>query len=167
MKKRNGFTLLEVLIALVFLSIVIMTFLPILGWLISRSRASAYGTEASLVLQEGMEATYNILLADWDTNWTRYPEGIYHLAVNVTANPQTWALLPGSESGVETHFTRQIEILPVCREQGNGGRLPGNCPIGAATRDNNSKVIRTTVSWPEQGRTKSVESELLVTYLGN
>lgn len=161
-----GFTLLEVLIAFGYLAIVVATFLPLLSWLISRSRASAYDAAASLVLQEGMEVGYNVLTGEFDADWLRYPEGVYHPAVDMTVSPEVWTLLPDEQIGVEARYDRRIEITGVCRDQVTGERLTGECLINSPTRDNNSKVLKTTVEWREQGRDKSVSAELLVTNLG-
>lgn len=166
-KKAKGFTLIEVLITLAMLSILIATFLPILGWLISRTKASAYDAQASLVLQEAIEVSYNIMVGGWDEDWSRYPEGIYHPALDVGNDPPVWVLLENRETGVEARFNRQIEILAVCRNQGNGEILTGVCPENAVTRDNNSKILRATVDWIENGRTKSITGELLVTNIDN
>ena len=162
LSNRQGFSLIEVLVALAMLSIIMATFFPLLGWLISRSRASIYDAQATLVLQEAMESAYNVMAGNWDDDWEDYPEGIYHPAADVTSTPEVWVLLPGPESGVEARFNRQIEITAVCRDQGNGERNNGACPPTAETRDNNSKMMVATVDWMEGGRVKSLSANLLV-----
>lgn len=166
LKNRVGFSLIEVLVALAILSILLATFIPLLSWLISRSRASAYDSQATLVLQEAMEVAYNVMAGNWDGDWSQYPEGIYHPAVDVSVSPAYWILLPGSEAGVEAKFNRQIEILAICRNQGNGDRLNGACPPSSGTRDDDSKLFVATVDWTEGGRIKSISAQLLVTKMG-
>jgi len=165
--KYPGFVLIEVLISFAILSILVATFLPILAWLISRTKASAYDAQASLVLQEAIEVSYNVMAGGWDGDWSKYPQGIYHPAVDMGVSPAIWTLLPGVETGIEAKFNRQIEIQPVCRNNGTGEKLNGNCPEDAGTRDNNSKIFLATVGWTENGRPKSISAELLVTNLGN
>jgi len=163
---KSGFTLLEVVISLAVLSILVATFMPILGWLMTRSKATMYDTQAGLILQEGMEVSYNVMVGSWDEDWSVYPEGKYHPAIDVSASPEKWVLLSGAQTGVQAKFDRQIEIKPVCRNNGDGKLIPGNCPPTAGTRDNNSKLLTTTVNWLENGRPKSISAELLVVNLG-
>jgi prepilin-type N-terminal cleavage/methylation domain-containing protein len=167
MKKVKGFTLLEVILALVLLSMLATTFLPIMGWLISRSTRSQYDAQAGEVLQEGMEVAYNVLISGWDKDWSRWPMGVYHPAVDTSFEPNVWTLVPGSQSEVEARFAREIKISPVCREV-NTGRRGGEPPCPESWQeDANSKLVKTTVKWQEEGRPKSLTAELLVTYLGD
>jgi len=163
---KSGFTLIEVLVSLAILAILLTTFLPLLGWLISRTRATEYDAQASLVLQEAMEVSYNVMAGSWDRSWSVYPAGIYHPSLDVSMSPEKWILVSGNETGVEARFDRKIEILPVCRNQGNGDILPGVCNMHAGTVDDNSKMVVGTVEWKENGRPKSISAQLLVTYLG-
>jgi type II secretory pathway pseudopilin PulG len=158
---KNGFTLLESVIALAFLIIIVTTMLPILSWLISRTKASAYEAAASLVLQETMEVSYNVMSV-----WPEYPDGTFHPAINVAVSPETWILLSGEQDNVEAKFTRWVEVLPVCRDQVTGERVMTECNNTSENRDSDSKLLKGVVEWQEQGRDKSIAAELLVVNMG-
>ena len=75
--KRNGYILLEALVAIAVMGFLIISVLPSVGFLLQRSRGSVVNTDANLYLQEGMEVAYNVFAADWDT-----PNGTYMVAVD-------------------------------------------------------------------------------------
>ena len=161
---KPAFTIIEVVTAVVVLTIIATSFFPILGWMITKSRKLQYDTQASLVLQEGTEVAYNIFAADWDDNWTIYSEGSsYH--PEVLAGSGTWGLGDGAETGVSGRFDRKIEIFRVCRNNGDGKILTGACPPNSSTWDKSSRRVVTTVGWTELGKKREVSAQLLITKL--
>lgn len=162
MSVRKCFTLVEVLVAMGMLCIVITTLLPIVTWLVTRSTYARYDTQATLLLQEGMEISYNLAASDWMEFTVNYPDGIYHPAVNVTVTPNKWMLVTGEETGLEARFTRRINIEAICRDDITGEIVTGTCGTGS-NLDEKSKYIVTTVMWKEKQNDKEIKSELLVT----
>lgn len=164
MRTKSAFTMIEVLVALGMVSVVVASVVPIVSWLVTRSRYVSYDVAASLLLQEGMEVSYNVLVSSWDADWSQYPAGVYHPLVNVAADPQVWVLLPGGQTDLQTRFNREVSIDPICRKNDTGERVVFPCPPGS-TVDNRTKVVTTTVKWQEVEKQRSISSELLVTQL--
>lgn len=154
---KDGMTIVEVLIAIVVLSVTAATVFPAMGWLITRSRTLQYDVAAAAVMQEGMEAAYNVLLSDWGA---MEAGKTYSPGVLVAGGRSEWTVTEG-ESVVETRFTRGITVSAVCRDGQTGERT--DCDGGV--EDVNSKLLKTTVKWEERGGDKSVQAELLVTQL--
>jgi type II secretory pathway pseudopilin PulG len=167
MSRKKAFTLIEVVLAIAMLTTISATFLPIMSWLNLRSRMFQYDSQAGLVLQKSMEVAYNVMISNWDKTWSKYPEGIYHPGIEVSADKSAWVLIPGEETNVEAKFSRTIEITPVCRNPNNGDLAVGLPCMGINVIDNNSKMINSTVVWKEAGNEKTIKAKLLVTYLGN
>ncbi len=163
MKTKKGFTLIEVLISLAILAIVSASVLPVVAWLINRTHKYQYDSKAAAVLLEGVEASYNVLLAKSENgeSWDEFSSGQrYKPTFNATT--KGWDLTNG-QSVEETRFTRWIEFSDVCREPGSGKR-DENCLAGSE-KDNKSKTIKAYVTWSESSGDKSIKAELLVTNL--
>ncbi len=155
--KKSGFFIVEVLIAVtVFVSLVLIIFLST-SFIFLKVDKSRYEADASLLVEEGLEVSYNVLLTDWSL-----AEGTYWPAIS----SGKWTLLPEDdpEEGLEAMFSRTLEIFNVCRyPQGNphAGEIMdilGNC---TGIVDEDSKLIKVSVSWVEDGKTRSLEGELL------
>ncbi len=152
MKNNRGFLIIEVLLAIVILSMIFLTLFTVLSFTTNRTEKSKYDSQAASVLQQGVELTRTTLLA----NWTATKEGTYYPRYD--ANSDQWELAIGSEAVLQGRFTRVIKIKSVCRNSGDGIQV--NCPL--APVDSHSKIIDITISWNESGTTKTVESTLLV-----
>lgn len=148
------------------IGIMMASFFPMLGWMLSRSKRLEYDIQASVLLQEGMEVAYNVFLDNWDKDFAAYPPGIYHPVVNMAAAPDAWDLIPGEQTSLETRFARKVEVVQVCRNLGNGEQLPGSCHAGP-NRDTWSKKVITTITWREDGANKAISAELLLTNLSD
>jgi hypothetical protein len=164
MRKKSGFTVVEVMLSITIMTMVAVAVFPIVGFLVSRGRNFVNENRAGFLLQEGMEVTYNVFLGQWDESWLRYPEGIYHPAVEVDSGQNEWILLTGLQNGLETRFSRQIEIFKVCRDSASGEMVSFPC-FGANVWDKKSRLVKTTVYWQEGGKVESVSSDLLLTEL--
>lgn len=161
---KRGFTLIEIIVSFGIMSVVVASLFPIVSWLITRSKFLQYDAAASVLLQEGMEISYNVIVADWNEFLATFPDGTYHPAVDAVSIPEKWTLVPGSETNLETRFERTISIAPVCRNDSSGELVTGSCGTGS-TLDGNSKMITTTVKWKEQQKDKTITASLLVTNL--
>lgn len=155
-KRKYGFLLLETLIAMAILGMIVVMIFPTLNFMLRRSKASGFDTQASLLLQEGMEIAYNVI----QSNWSVYPtNAVYHPSLSLVAN--AWQLAPNSDM-VEGKYTRSIELLSVCRSTSDPHYTTGAC-VAPRTPDSSSLVIRTTISWEENMNTKEIHGELLLT----
>ncbi len=154
MRRRNdGFFIIEVLLAMVILSMVFLTLFSMISFLTNRTDRSKYDTQAAGLLQEGMEVSRNAILA----NWTTYSAGSYYPVFN--GNSLQWTLKSGTEGTLKGQFTRSITIENVCRDPNKEG-IQTSCTTG--TPDPKSKIITITVSWIEGSVTKEVDSKLLL-----
>ncbi len=158
MKKRLGFSVVEVIIAIAVISIISATLLPTIGWLVTKSHANKTNQLAGNLLMEGVEIAYNVLQSNWDVT-----PGIYHPAVGVDISGRPiWELVSGTEVGLEAKFGRSIRVSDVCRDTGTGAELP----CGSSSEiDLFSKRVTTEISWLESGVEKKLETSLLVTSL--
>ncbi|EKD62350.1 MAG: hypothetical protein ACD_52C00209G0008 [uncultured bacterium] len=158
--RRNGFILLEALISIVILSMIAFSILPIVGFLIRRSERSKYEGRASLVLQEGIESAYNVLISDWDG----YPDGDYSVFVDMTFSPVAWELVPttGVDENIDTVFSRSVNIKTICRNISTGINV-GFAPCSPVSHeDQSTRVVESAVFWMEEGQAKEIRGSLLV-----
>lgn len=158
----KGYLVIEVLIAVVVFTMVALSVFSTISFSLVRAEKSQYTADASLLVQEGIEATYNVMLARDITN------GSYRVARGARIPPLTgvaWDVVPAtSETDIQTMFTRVVQVLPVCRQTGNGELMDVDgfsCPTGSVT-DTNARIIRSEVRWQESGHDKQLEGSLLV-----
>jgi prepilin-type N-terminal cleavage/methylation domain-containing protein len=152
---RKGVSIVEVLVAVVVLAVTASAVFPVMWWLINKSGGLRYEAEASTVLQQGMEAAYNVVIADWDAvqaSLTYYPSRV------LEGGGQRWVLVEG-EDEVAARFTRGIAVEAVCRNASTGQVM--ECAAGGLL-DLNSKMLTGTVTWQEKGVTRSVSAKLMV-----
>lgn len=149
-KQQKGYIILEAMLSIVVLSMVVLSVIPMLSFLLRRTSVSAYEAQASLLLQEGMEVTYNIFTSKWDSAPT---SGLYHPGKSGVSK---WALFTGEEANLETRFTRVIEIKKECSN--SDGQVVDS--TGAICRQ-----ITTKVTWQEAGETRELVSTLNVVQL--
>lgn len=151
MKTKQGSILIEALLAVVVLSMVVLSVVPMLSFLLRRTSQSRFASEAGLLMQEGMEVTYNVLISNWDS----YPnDDTYHPG----KSSGKWALFQNPETNLETIFTRSVEIKKACRVNGE----VVDEPTCSGILDPDSKMVTTTVSWLEDGDEKKVSSKLMM-----
>jgi prepilin-type N-terminal cleavage/methylation domain-containing protein len=162
---KRGFTLIEAIISIGVIAIMIATFMPTVQWLTVKSKQIENNNEASLLLQEGMEVAYNVLVSDWDVSWGHYKDGkLFFPAISGSK----WILDNGKETGIQATFDRQIEFLRVCRRVSDGDwKKCADTSDPAYKKDDNSRYTITTVFWTENGKPVSISAEALFTNLGN
>ena len=73
-KNTQGFLIIEVLLATVIFTSVIITLFSMVSFLARRGAMSRYDAEASNLLQEVVEISYSSIKTDWDS----YPNGEYY-----------------------------------------------------------------------------------------
>lgn len=161
---KKGFTLIEVLVSFGMMSVIMASLYPIVSWLITRSKFLQYDASASILLQEGAEVAYNVIVPDWSSFTDNFSDGDYHPAIDASATPPKWTLVSNPETNLEARFERVINIASVCRDNSTGEIVAGTCG-GTSAVDKNSKIVTTTVKWTEQQKEKSISSTLLVTNL--
>jgi hypothetical protein len=154
--KSNGYLILEVLIAIVIFSMVLLTLYTMVRTSQLRTTRSDYDSQASLLLQEGMEIAVGVVKSDWDA----YLDGTYHPVYD--ADNDSWVLVTGSESGLQTRFERAISLSRVCRDSTSGEIIEESAGLCSGDIDPNSKLLKTVVSWDEKGEAKDIEAQLLV-----
>lgn len=158
MKKDKGYIILEAILAIVVLAMVVLSVVPMLSFLLQRSARARFEPQASLLLQEGIETTYNIFISNWDA----YPlDGTYHPAKSSSGK---WVLVTGIENNLETRFERGVSITKACRDD-NGNLLDTPDGVCSGNRDANSRVVKTTVKWQEDDETKELVANLLIVNL--
>ena len=152
---NKGASIVEVLVALVVLAVTASAVFPVMWWLINKAGGLKYEAEASVVLQEGMEASYNVMVSDWEAMQTGLT---YSPRVVVGGGTQRWGMVEGEEE-VAARFTRGVAVTAVCRASDTGELV--DCGEGGAV-DANSKLLTATISWQEKDEDKSISATLLV-----
>lgn len=151
---------MEVIVAIAVLTILIAVFFPVVGWLTAKTKYLQYDNQASALVQEGIEVTYDVLQNDWDEDFERYVENAdYHPVPDMGK----WTLSSGDEDGVEGRFTRSVTVSKICRNTVDGKWVEGitGCS-GSWVWDINSKLVKTRVIWVERGRTKTLDARFLI-----
>lgn len=156
---QSGFTLVEILVSITMVVIFAMAVFPIISWLTVRSRQFQYSTQAGELLQEGMEATYNVMLST--SNWGDFADGmVYHPAVDTTGGSDKWSLELNEEQNLETRFKRRITMSSICRNKDTGEVV--DCIEGSII-DNSSRRVTVWVGWIENQADKHVQAQLFLT----
>jgi hypothetical protein len=153
MKKNSGFLIIEVLIAIVILSMVLLTIFSMVRVSQIRAQKTDFNSEMAILSQNGVEIASDNLKNNWAISL-----GVYHPVFYNDEN--TWGLDIGEEANLETRFTRKIEIKQVCRNHSTGERIDATPCSGDV--DQNSRLVVVTVSWMNIDFGGPVSSELLV-----
>lgn len=162
--KPSGYLILETLVAVAILGMLLVSVYPIVNFLLKRSKRSEHEAQAQLVLQEGMEAAYNIISASGNWN-TDYPDGDIDYKIELDGSDK-WSLATWDPADplIETRFTRKIRIL-CSNVNSNKIALPA-CSLPAAVAagsDPNFRIVQTTVTWSDSGLPpQSLEADLLL-----
>jgi prepilin-type N-terminal cleavage/methylation domain-containing protein len=149
----RGFTIIEVLITIVIVTVVLLSVFSIIKSTQIRTQTSNYATDMTVLTQNGIEIASDNLKNNWDA----IIPGDYKADFDNSKN--TWILLPGLETGLESKFTRKITVTSVCRDI--HGEISQKNPCNG-TIDNNSKTIKVTVDWMNTMLGSPVTAELLV-----
>lgn len=145
----------EIFILIIVIALVAISVFPLVNFILKHNKQLESDTAADLLLQESMEAVYNIYLADWNL----YPNGIYTLATDLSNNQRSiWSLevsLEDQKDLIAGRYRRKIEIEPVYREPKTG-------ELGTSFIDENSKKVTTVISWEKDGQEKKLSAQLLL-----
>ncbi|OGD06315.1 hypothetical protein A3H89_02640 [Candidatus Amesbacteria bacterium RIFCSPLOWO2_02_FULL_48_11] len=155
---KKGFTILETVVALSMLMIVVVSVLPMIGWLSVRSRRLQADSQAALVLLETMEATYSVLASAWISF---APGNTFFPIVIASTGVSEWSLTPGVEVDYQTKYTRWVEMRNVCRKTGTGELKELPCD-GEYPEDPDSRKVKAVVKWRDGDREKIIDAELLI-----
>lgn len=126
-----------------------------ISFLQRRTVRSSFESEATLLLQEGIEITHSVLLSDWD----QYADGTYFPVFDADLN--SWTLFPGEETELETRYGRKLVLTHVCRDAANGNILV-NTSTCFGVRDSLTRKVEATVSWKEKEADRAVSASLLI-----
>ncbi len=157
---NKGFMLIEALISVVILSMIAFSVLPIVSFLVRKSERSKYEGRAAIILQEGIEAAYNVLISDWNS----YPDSNYSLFTDTTYTPVTWELIStdGPDENIDTLFARSLTVRTLCRNISTGINM-GFAPCSSDSHeDQSTRLIESSVTWEEDGLNKELSGTLLV-----
>lgn len=162
--KKNGFSLLEIIITIGLVAI----FIPAIGVIFSLSVFSASQGEkfsqAYALAQEQMEAIYFLKSCDdsawdWETTPVNTSIGEYYQLSN---SGGTWQLGAKTTTSVsDGEFTKKVAILPVFRIP----PLPGGeiSQESWAVEDLTTRKIEILVSWNERGEKQEIRLSSYVT----
>ena len=142
-KKTTGFSLVELLVAISFISVSLVVILTMNVFNSKLWQLNEDKTKATFYATESLEA---IKLIDWDL----LNPGDYHLELSSNA----WTLVTGSEL-LEERYTRTVNIADVQRLNNDNGHVYGEI-VEAGFVDTDSKKISVTVTWLVSGDTKQV-----------
>ncbi len=146
--KTKGFSLIELLVAITFISVIITVILTMNVFNSSLWKLNEDKTKAYLYATESLEAIKLI-------NWSDLSNGDYHLVLENDA----WDLVAGNEL-LENKYTRNINISDVKREFSSNGHVYGEMSASGFS-DPDSKKITATITWPDKKgniKTTSLES---------
>ncbi len=156
--KNKGYMVLEALIAIVIFGMLVVAIFPSLNFLVARTRRTKEDSQAAVYLQEGMEATYNILTQTSDPDLSNFSPGEYQIVVG-----STWSLSEITEEAdkdLDGHFQRVIRLDPVCRS--STGEIE---TCSGSNEDSMSKKVTTTIAWTQNGQPQKIEAEMIVVKL--
>ena len=145
-KSTNGFSLVELLIAISFISVIVVLLFTITSFNSKLSELNEQRTQALLYATEGIEAAKLIV-------WENLVSGDFYPAVQ----GDTWTLVAGSE--VINNFTRTITIGDVYRSDSTNGNVHGAI-VESGYLDPDTKKITVSLDWtPKLGTAKQEQLE--------
>lgn len=154
MKNRHkGFTIIEVLLAIVVVTVVLLSVFSIIKSTQIRTQTSDHATDMTILVQNGIEIASDNLKNNWDS----VTPGNYKAVFEESEN--TWKLTPGEETDLDSKFTRKIAISSVCRDI--NGEITQNDPCDG-TIDYDSKIVKVSVDWTNSIFGDPIVAELLV-----
>ncbi len=153
MKRRQGFSLIELLIAISFVSV--LTVVIVQTGLQTRGlrRLTAERLEALLYAQEAMEVFSQ-------TDWKDLPAGQYHPQLATSS----WQVATGTEV-LNNRYTRLVELSDVYRASSTRDQIYGPIVTSGGYLDPNSKKISARISW--QTLSGATSTEVMDSYLVN
>lgn len=154
--QKNGFFLIDVLVAVTIVGVLFITLMPTLSFLLQRSKSTRESVEASLLLQEGIEVAYNMC----SSNFTeRCKDGSYVVFTDTSSDTPLLTLEESDTSEtLEAKYKRTITIQSIKRETTKGLQSDTT----DAVVDPKSKKIVSAVTWTSGTHEQSVDTSLLV-----
>ncbi len=140
--KNKGFAMVEIMVAAAIIAASFLFAMAVAQKSIYLSRQATHQVEASLLLEEGAEATRIVRDNAW-TNISALSSGTNYYP---TFSGGTWTL--STTSNAVGIFTRRVTLEAVNRDLSTGSIV-----TSGGTTDNYTKKITVTVSWPEGGTT--------------
>jgi len=157
-KSRAGFSLVEVLIACVIISLTTLALMSTASKGIELSNRALRQVQASMLIEEGVEAVKSIRDTNWETISSLNLDTNYYLFFDTNTN--TWSLSTTPESLVDEIFTRTVILTAVNRDDNDDISPSG-------TIDTGIKRVNVTVSWPSKNDTISKNITFYLTDLFN
>lgn len=151
-KTQAGFFLIEVVIAAALVGGVLITVLGLVQDTVEVSQRALERTQASYLLEEGIEATKSIR----DDQWTNITALSYSTPYYLVWNGTKWTL--STTPGASSFFTRTLTFEEVYRG------ATDDIVTSGGTLDAGTKKGTVTVSWSAP---TGVQSESIVFYLGD
>lgn len=149
-KLQSGFSLVEVLIACMLISLTTLALMSSAAKGIELSNRAIKQVQASLLMEEGIEAVKSIR----DTSWTSISDlnlnTPYYLSFNTGSNAWSLTETPSVNPAtpIDGVFTRTIAFKEVKRD-GNDDIAP------TGTVDDRTKEVEVTVSWNSDSKSMS------------
>lgn len=155
-RNKAGFSVVEVLIACIIMSMVTLALMSATSKGIELSIKALKQVEASQLMEEGVEAVKSIR----DNNWTTISDinidTNYYLSFDINSN--TWSLGATPVSLIDDTFTRTVSFSEVYRDNDD------DIADSEITLDTGTKKVEVVVSWPNPSGTNSKE---ITFYLAN
>lgn len=143
-RNKAGFTLIEVLVACVIISMTTLALMSAASKSVELSNKGLNQVQADMMLEEGVEATKSIR----DTNWTTISNLTSNINYYLTFSSNAWTLGTTVVAPIDGLFTRKVVLSPVYRDSGSNIASSG-------TLDTGMKRVNVTVSWISKGVTTS------------
>ncbi len=152
MKYNQGFFLIEVIVAASIIAVSLILLLGSIGDSVEASRRSLERTQASYLLEEGVEAVKAIRDGAWSSISTTTNGTTYYLAWGGSA----WALTttPQTIDG----FTRSVVFAAVARD------VNDDIVMSGGTVDTGTRKVTVTTSWSAPS---GIKTESLQLYIAN
>ncbi len=148
-KKQSGFSLIELLVAISFISVVVILTVNFTTYNKKVYQLNEEHTKAMFFAMEGLEAAKLVA-------WSDLLAGDHHLSLV----DDLWTLETGSEL-LDNVFTRTLTVSDVYRDSSENNNVYGD--IGGAYLDPNTKKVTVTIDW--ESRAKITKQEVVETYL--
>ncbi|MDP2671168.1 MAG: type II secretion system protein [bacterium] len=156
-KKEKGFALLEILIALVVITISFLAGVSFLFFARQASSKAIQKTEAVSLAEEALEAVRNLRDESWSGNIEALAAGTTYYP---TLSAGKWTLSTTNPSSSSTYTTTVVFSLVNRDASANISAVGSNDP--------NTRKIVASVSWKEANTTETVALTAYVTnFLGN
>ncbi len=145
MKQRSGFSLLEILIAISFVSVLTVVLVSAITFSSQLRIYNQQKTQAALYAQGGLEAIQAL-------PWSQVVNGVYGLQI---AN-DTLSLV-GTPELLDNRFTRTVTITDTRRANQTNGQVYGAVVESGGFIDPNTKKITSSVAWNDHGTNRQLQ----------